>query len=192
MKQNWIRLISYLVVSPICIFLAYYHHDAIVSEHKPLDDFSYIGTVATVIGLLITVTEVMQSMHISKSIRDEVKSILEKVKLIENASSISDCLAAIDEVNQNVANEDYKSALKSFQYLRKVCVKVTPTINIKDSNNKLSILNDIEFSLQKSTHTTIDAPLSKPQKTVLTKKILQLKEEFENINPARGSKNATD
>lgn len=192
MKQNWIR-IAYLAVSAICIYAAYSYHDAIVGqEPKKLDDFSYIGTVATIIGLLVTVAEVIQSIHVSKSIRDEASTILEKVKLIENASSISDCLAAIDEVNQNVANEDYKSALKSFQYLRKIYVKVTPAVDFKDNGNKLSTLNDIELSLQKSTHTTIDAPLNKPQKTTLTKKILQLKEEFENMNPARGSKNATD
>ncbi len=175
------------MVSVICIYAAYYYHDAIVGESKQLNNFSYVGTVATFIGLLITVAEVMQSLHISKSIRDEAKSLLEKVKLIESASSISDCLAAIDEVNQNVANEDYKSALKSFQYLRKIYVKVTPMIGFKDNSEKLSSLGDIEYSLQKSTHTALDAPLNKRQKTELTKKILLLKQEFENMNPARGS-----
>ncbi len=191
MKQNWIR-ISYLVVSVICIYAAYYYHDAIVGESKQLDNFSYVGTVATFIGLFITVAEVIQSLHISKSIRDEARSILEKVKFIENASSISDCLAAIDEVNQNVANEDYKSALKSFQYLRKVYVKVAPIIDIKGDDSQLSSLGEIELSLQKSTHTTPDAPLNKKQKTDLTKKILLLKQEFENMNPARGSKDAAN
>lgn len=186
MKQNWIRII-YFVISITCIFIAYYYHDNIVGDPKQLNDFSYAGTVATVIGLIITAAEVMHSLHISKSIRDEAKSLLEKIKLIESASSISDCLAAIDEVNQNVANEDYKSALKSFQYLRKIYVKVTPVIGFNNVDSQLSSLGEIELSLQKSTHTAPDAPLNKRQKTDLTKKILLLKQEFENMNPARGS-----
>ena len=178
-----IRL-TYSILSIVCAYVAYCYHSDIVKESSLFNDFSYVGTVATLIGLLITVFEVIHSVNISKSIQQEAKSLLKEVQLIESASSISDCLAAIDEVNKNVDIENYKSALKSFLYLRKICVKVVPTVMV-DGNNQLSNLGQIEYVLHKATHTSPDARLSKKQKDDLIKKILLLKENFENMNPAR-------
>jgi hypothetical protein len=144
-----------------------------------------------VIGLLITVAEVIHSIQISKSIRDEAKVLVDRLKVIESASGISDCLAVIDDVSVFVSKEDYWSALKSFQFLRKICAKLIPDVWETNSTNTLSLLGDVEFMLHKATHTTVSAPLNKRQKTDLLEKILRLKQQIEDNNPARNSQDVT-
>ncbi|WP_252179448.1 hypothetical protein [Endozoicomonas sp. 4G] len=185
-KDNIVRIL-YIVVSIILVVVAYKYEKTIISDENNFARFSYFGTVITAIGFIVAVCEVMHSVHISKSIQATAMSLLEKVKLVESASTISDCLAAIDETNNNVSHEDYRTALCSFQYFRKLCVKVLPNQanDIKDSENRISeLINEVEMGLLKAKKTTPDAPLTKRQKTDLMKKILDIKVEVENLNPA--------
>lgn len=191
MRQHLVRIV-YALVSLIGAYLAYYFHDNIVSDNSNFNNFSYWGSVATFIGLMITVAEVIHNTCISKSIQKEAKSLLQKVKLIENASSISDCLAAIDDVSSSVAQEDYSSALKSFRFFRKICVKVIPDFD-DSKEKKLGNLGEIELVLTKSISATrLGDSLSKPQKTDLMKKVLLVKQNIEKNNPARGEPNVTN
>lgn len=186
MRENLIR-IGYIIISIGLISLAISFYDDIIGNPAKFNQFSYIGTVATLVGLIVTIFEVIHNAYISKSIQKEASLLLNKVQLIENASSISDCLAAIDDVSHSLNNEDYKEALKSFLFFRRICVKAIPDFdeNIKDNSNPLNTLGNIEFVLRKATHTNINARLSKPQKTDLMKNILQIKQEIEQRNPAR-------
>lgn len=179
------------MLSVIIALCAYYFYDKIFdytvkTDRSGFNNFSYVGTVATLIGLIITVFEVIHNTYISKSIQAEAKSLLQKVKLIENASSISDCLAAIDDVSSSIAHEDYSSALKSFRFFRKICVKVIP--NFDDFKEKqLGDLGEIELVLTKAiSGTKLGSSLNKPQKTKLMEKVLLVKQNIEKNNPARG------
>jgi hypothetical protein len=173
MNQNIIR-VTYTIISLIGVYLAWSHYTEIVGESEKLNSFAYIGTVATLVGLLIAISEVLHNLHISKSIHKEASSLLKRVKQIENASSISDCLAAVDDVSSGVAIEDYKTALKSFHFFRKICVKVIPGFDIVQ-DGKLSALGELELFLIKATNTSPKAPLNKKQKTELIKKVLLIK-----------------
>lgn len=128
----------------------------------------------------------MHSISVSRSIQDEARSLVEKIKAIETASTVSDCLAAIDEVCTFVSKEDYWSALKSFQFFRKVSVKVIPgALDGNGPDEQLTAVGKVELMLYKATHTSATAPFSKRQKTDLLKDVLRLKQQVEEFNPAR-------
>lgn len=189
MNQYYVR-IAYIFLSIVGVWLSYRYYGEISGEISTYTKFSYIGTVATLIALLIAVAEIMHNLYVSKSIQEEAATLLNRVKTIENASSISDCLAAIDDVSVNVSHEDYKLALKSFHFFRKVCVKVIPHFGDSDDDN-LNPLGELELILIKATHTSPSAPFSKKQKTDLMKQVLFIKQRVEKMNPARGDSNVT-
>ena len=185
-KDNFIRIL-YIIVSLALGIIAYKYESSILGDQSHFARFSYFGTVVTLIGFIVAICEIMHSVHVSKSIQSTALSLLEKVKLVESASTISDCLAAIDETNNNVSHEDYRTALCSFQYFRKLCVKVIPNQvkgQIVPSSRLSDLINDVEMGLLKAKKTTAEAPLTKRQKTDLMKKILDIKVEVENSNPA--------
>jgi hypothetical protein len=184
--------ITYVIISFLGVIAAYHYADLTTQTSSYLNYVSYYGTVATAIGLLITVAEVLHNVTITRSVQEEARTIFNHVKQIENASSISDCLATIDDVSNLVSKEDYSSALRSFQFLRKLCVKIIPQVSeIDDCEDRLSALGNVEFMLHKATHTSAKAPLSKKQKTDLLKDILFLKEQIEKLNPVRNTQNVT-
>ncbi|EIY6182707.1 hypothetical protein MND25_004686 [Vibrio parahaemolyticus] len=191
MQLHPIRII-YLLISLFITFVAYYFHDVFLSsESSNLDYFSYIGTVATLIGLLVAIFEVFHSIHLAKSIQEEASTILTRVKSVENASTISDCISAIDDVNSHIAQNDFKLAVKSFQYFRKLSVKTVPGF-ASVSANELSSLSKLELSLSAATHSTAASPLNKGQKQELAKEVLLIKQKLEDYNPARGENNAAN
>ncbi|MEZ8158473.1 hypothetical protein ACED66_19710 [Vibrio splendidus] len=190
MKNHKVRLFYILISIGISTLAYLYQGDFLDANSSALDKFSYIGTIATLIGLVIAIFEVIHSVHISNSIKDEASAILNKVKSVENASTVSDCLAAIDEVNGNIASNDFRSALKSFQYFRKLTVKVLPDLDLNDGNS-LGKLGELELELSAATHTTAQAPLNKKQKHEMSKKVLIVKQNVERFNPARGTENVT-
>ncbi len=190
-KQNWIRVL-YFLLSIAGIYIAGKFRLCLINDVVKFNNFAYIGTVATLIALMITIAEVAHSLRISKSIRDEARSILNNIKKIEGAPNISECLSELDSVSSSIAKEQYDLALKSFQTFRKICAKISPTItDIDYSSNGLSNIGEIELILQKATHTSLSAPLDKRKKTSLAKEILLLKQKFQQINPARDAKDAT-
>jgi hypothetical protein len=106
--------IAYAVISIIGVVVAYRYAGFVTETASYMNYVSYYGTVATVVGLLIAISEVLHSVSVTKSVRDEARSIFDRIRRIESASSLSDCLAAIDDVSNSVSKEDYQSALKSF------------------------------------------------------------------------------
>lgn len=189
MNQYYVRT-GYTVLSILGIWLSYCYYSDISGEASSFTKFSYIGTVATLVALLIAVAEIMHNLYLSKTIQQEAAILLMRVKTIENASSISDCLAAIDDVSVHVSHEDYKLALKCFHFFRKVCVKVIPHFGDSEEDS-LNPMSELELALTKATRTSLSAPLSKKQKTELMKQILFIKQRVEKMNPARGDSNVT-
>ncbi len=179
--------IAYAISCAFFICASWYFHDDIIRPQKNLDNFSYVGTVGTLIALLIAVCEVVHSLKVSQSIQREARALLFHVKSVENASSFSDCLSALDDVTANINVEDYKSALKSFLFFRKVCVKVVPGYGADENGGvALNDLGQVELTLHKAHHTSASAPFSKRQKTDLINKVLLIKQDIEMLNPAKG------
>ena len=184
-----IRLIYYTIISIFILIASYYYFPHISSNTSGVIKFSYIGTVATIIALFIAIMEILYSIKTSMTIHQHTLSAIEDVKKVQDASNYSDCLAAIDIVNNNLNDEKYETALNSYQHLRKVIVKITPNINEEygDTPINLDYFNDIEYELMKANKTTPRSPLSKRQKNSIIKKLLLVKSYIEKINPAKGT-----
>ncbi|MDK9740243.1 hypothetical protein KI655_23365 [Vibrio sp. D404a] len=192
MKFGIVR-IGYSIISCILVYIAYEQSEHFLdTTSKALDYLSYIGTVATLVGLLITVCEVIHSVNVSRSIKDEASVIFQRVKKVENASTISECLSALDDLNSAIGTDDYKSALKIFQFFRKLSAKTGLLIGESSQEGKLGTVGDLELEIMAATHSTEEAPLTKAQKKSMTKKVLIIKQQIEDSNPAKGgSENVT-
>lgn len=182
MKKHIFRVV-YLGICLLAVYLSCIYYEEIVSDNSRLETFSYIGTVVTAVGFIVTIFEVLHSVYVSKSISKQSKELLERVKDVENASSISDCISAVDETNRHVMNEDYSASLCGFQNLRKLLVK----LNIESFQDK-ELLNSVERLIFKSTKTTAKAPLSKPQKDNLINDIMAIKVALEESSPVNRGK----
>lgn len=180
MKDNIFRFI-YIAISVTIAYLSYSHYSDIVNTKESFDKFSYIGTVFTIIGLIVAIFEVFHSVYVSKTIQQQSKELLDRVKDVENASSISDCISAVDETNRYVMDENYTASLCSFQGLRKLFVK----LKIESFQDK-ELLNKVEKMMMKSAKVTVDASLNKYQKDSLISDIFKIKVALEESNPARG------
>lgn len=174
---------AYTIISILILIGAYCFYNPIISNNEHLNLFSYAGTVATIIGLLITVFEIIHAVNRTESIQKQSSALLERVTSIENASSISDCLSLIDETNKSIMQEDYKTALHNFQFFRKICVKIVPEFCNRE--DKLSSkVNQLELSLHKGTSSTTFT-FNKKQKTEMMEHLLDIKTSLETLNPAK-------
>ncbi|EMK3356893.1 hypothetical protein V8063_004759 [Vibrio parahaemolyticus] len=180
-----IRIVYTLISIGIAVSAYYFcGYFVPVGDAGPQGLLSYIGTVASIIGLLIAVCEVIHSVNISKSIRETASDILDQAKKIEQASGTSDCISLLDDINHSLMSADYKSAYKSFQHFRKLCIKLKPELDEVDTG-KLNTLGTIEQELMVFTKGVSNSiPNAKIKKT--TDKILLLKQKIEEVNPAGG------
>lgn len=171
-------------------FLAPY----VLEKTDTFNQFSYIGTIATSVALIIAIGEIIHAIRTTKSVQEQSIELLNEVKAIENSSSFSDCLASIDAVTKSVFDEHYDVAISNFQHFRKLCVKVVPGFTVDAKNNesgKLNALGNSELMLLQATKTHEGAPLNKQQKSNLLESILLIKQEIESLNPAKGESNAS-
>jgi len=183
----------FISISILIIYLSYIFFQDIVLNNSYSQKFSYIGTIATGVALLLAIMEILNSIRVTKTIQQKTLKALEDVKKIENASSYSDCLSALDSVTSDLNEEKYESAKINFQNLRKILVKVVPESDaLIFSENDISkgyadTFNDIEYKLMKAMKTTLSSPLSTRQKNNLIKSLLVVKSHVESINPAKRS-----
>lgn len=182
-RNNKLR-VFYTIVSILIVCVAYKYNDAIVKNSDNFNEFGYIGGVATLIALMITIFEVVHNISISKSIQDEARKIIEHTKKIEGASFISECLSTLDEANDHLSGERYLISLKCFQHFRRTYVRISCFDATKSSIT--DILGDVELALHQATHTNSQAPLPKNKRKQIQEKIMSIKFTLENISPANG------
>lgn len=182
-KENKIRVI-YTVISAILVLLAYKYNCEIVKNPEKFNEFSYIGGVATLIGLLIAVSEVIHSVKISKSIQKEAAALINHTRTIELASLISECLSSLDEANDHLSSEKYLIALKCFQHFRRTHLRAPGSNEISEEIK--TTIQDVEIALHSSTHASAKAPLTKRQRESIQSKIMLIKSALEKVTPIAG------
>jgi hypothetical protein len=125
LKENWIRL-AYGAASMGIVWAAYHFRVEVLSDKDSFDRFSYIGGVATFIGLLITVSEVLQAISISKGIRAEARALLAEARKIDRAALLSECLLLIDRINDDLIDNRRSTALQCVQQTRRSFLRAVP------------------------------------------------------------------
>jgi hypothetical protein len=157
----------------------------LVTDTVALNTVSYWGTVATLIALLLAIAEIVHSIQTTKSIQEQTLLVLRDVKRVEDASTISDCVAAIDIITREVLSERYDAALGAFQHFRKLCIRTVPDFKAPAGTSpNLNEMSQLELKLLSATRVNASAALSKPQKHELLTRLLAVKQAVENSNPA--------
>lgn len=180
-KDNWIR-VTYGVCSFIVFIISLILMDRVVANSTTLNKFSYFGVVITIIALIVAIFEVLHSISISKSIRDEAKSVLAQAQQLSGASFISECLSVLDEANDHLAGERYALALKCFQHFRRTYTRISVITDVT-AQKLSSLISNVELSLQQSIHATPQAPIQKKKRVSIQTNILNIKSHLEENNP---------
>lgn len=180
-KKNWIR-VTYFIVSIAVAILGYIFNDLVLSKTAtPLDKFSYIGTIATHIGLLIAVSEIFHSIKVSQELKSETSKLLQKIRNFDYAALTIQCQHCLDDASQLISTENYSLALKAFQYFRITYSKFSLEIQERDTIN--SILKETESTIHIGLHSSTASPLSSRQRKLLVNNILTIKDVLQKEFP---------
>lgn len=175
-----------MALSIVGVMLACFFYDGIVSDKSAFNTFSYVGVVATFIGLFVAVCEILHELTRSRSIQEESKRLLRSVKNIDHAGAISHALSTLDEVVVCFEREDYHGALKSFRYFRRIAIALYKRFGLNPddikvgASRKIGVLGELEGLLSSATHTTEDTPLGREQRISFRRDVLQIKFQIEN------------
>lgn len=126
LKENWIR-IAYGAISVCIAWAAYHFRLEVLSDKDTFDRFSYVGGVATFIGLLITVSEVLIAISISKGIRAEARALLTQARKVDRAALLSECLLLLDRINDDLTDNRQATALQCIQQTRRSFLRAMPS-----------------------------------------------------------------
>ncbi|WP_241060653.1 hypothetical protein [Achromobacter xylosoxidans] len=178
-SSPWTLRVLYIAASLVTAWQAKRIWDEIFASKRDLFDlFSYIGTVATLIGLMITVCEVLHSAHMSRSVRNEARRLLGGLQAFDGATFCAECISDIQSILESISKDKYSEALKSFNYLSRAVSHARnqspKSLEAWDLNKILNLL----LPLQKATPRK---PPSHTQKEDLTNAITELKDNIENL-----------
>jgi hypothetical protein len=171
------------------VWTALLQQEIVVASPTSLNNFSYVGTVITIVALIISISEVLHSVRYSRSISAEAKKVLKEAKAVEGASAVSECLATLNEAAGYVDTENYPLALKCYQHFRILFAKIPGTG--QEFERIDNILGETEITIRKGVFATANAPLEKPIRILLHHNLENIKENLEKVNPARGRQYAT-
>ncbi len=184
-KISWIFFVLLLA-------LASWKSTILIADQPALNALSYWGTVATVLALLLAISELIYSIQTSKALQEQTLLVLRDVKRVENASTLSECIAELDNITREGSSERYDAALAGLQHFRRLLIRAIASAKLPPTSiGSLNEMGALELTLIKATRGTASAGLSKPQKHELLTRLLVLKQIVEAQNPAIGAPNVT-
>ncbi len=180
LKENWIRL-AYGSISACIVWIAYRFHMEVLADREAFDRLSYIGGIATFIGVLITVSEVLHAISISKGIRAEARALLAEARKIDRAALLSECLLMIDRTSDDVIAGRHRTALQGVQQIRRSFLRAAWP-GPKVLSGKLA---EVEVLLQTAVQASALASRSKRDNAALQAGLLDAKEILEKLIAGR-------
>ncbi len=188
LKSHWIRFV-YCLISIAIVWTALLQQEIVVGSPTSLNNFSYVGTVITIVALIISISEVLHSVRYSRSISAEANRVLKDAKAVEGASAVSECLATLNETAGYVDTENYQLALKCYQHFRILFAKIPGTG--QEFERIDNILGETENAIRKGIFTSASARLEKSTRIFIHHNLENIKENLEKVNPARGRQYVT-
>lgn len=179
------------ILATLLLVVAFWKSSIFIADQSSLNTLSYWGTVATVLALLLAIAELVHSIRTAKTLQEQTLTILHDVKRVENASTLSECVAELDNITREISSERYEAALAGFQHFRRLLVRAVASTDLPPvPAGSLNEMGELELKLITATRVTVSAGLSKPQKRELLNRLLVLKQIVEAKNPATGVPNA--
>jgi hypothetical protein len=177
-QKNWIR-VTYVAVSGIVVVASVIYRAPILASQNSLNNFSYVGCVATLVGLIVAILEIVHGASVSRSIRDEVRRIVDGGRSVDRATMAVECLSYLDEASEHVTGERYQLSLKCVQYARKNYMRIASVAQMEEEMT--DTMGKIELGLVKGTHTTAATPLRKWERVAIQQDILTMKLHLERL-----------
>lgn len=178
LKENWIR-IAYAAVSACIVWVAYRYHAEVLADMDTFNRLSYVGGVATFIGLLITVCEVLHAISISKGIRAEARALLAQARSIDRAALLSECLLMIDRIHGDLIDRRHATALQCLQQIRRTYLRAASAG--MEPDELLTELAKAEALLQGSGRTSIGSLESRTRLDEIRAILLKAKTSIEQL-----------
>lgn len=182
LRDHAIRM-ACAVVCSVLIILAYSGYEHVLALRRNFDIFSYAGTVATLVGLVIAICEVINGLKVSKSIQHEARSVLSQANLIDAAAGASQCISALNDVLSYLNQDDYRFAWRCFVFFRETYLRIFSGVSGDDNVDGLNTFGQIEEVFAYALNRGVPGYLSNGQKSELVKKLLQVKQDIEFSNP---------
>ncbi|WP_213757860.1 hypothetical protein [Delftia sp. WY8] len=183
LKDNSIRII-YTIFSLLALVISILFGNHIIDNQVLLNKFGFYGGIATFIGLVIAIMEIIHNVKLSKGIKSEAKTLFENVSRVNHAAYFSEYLISLDETNDHLSGDRYLQALKCFQYYRRTYARLPIDSSMHDSLRDL--IRNTEVSLHSYSNATPKNPITKQQRTEIQTSILAIKSKIEDISRQKG------
>lgn len=179
---------TWIVISLIAVVCSFRSSSNILpAEPEPFDMFSYWGTVATLIALLITVLEIIQNAKISRTITQSINEKVEDISKINKTALLAEASAIIDQIVDNVEEDKYsESALLIRELQKKLLYSQSELLSVEVTceSEKITIpILERKIIAYKSSSSA--ARVTKAQKCIVKDALILLKQIIHNNNPGR-------
>lgn len=187
LKDNKIRFF-YIVTTLIGIWLSFHFSDYFLSNGSNFNRISYAGTVITIIGLLITLSEVFHSLIITKSLQEQAASILSDFKEKEIGIISHELDVMLEFIADDINDDQYSVALRLFYTFNRTFNRVRK--NYTEYNNDIinSKLNSLEAQLISFRTASIKFPVDNKSKRKALDNLMKIKQTINNHSFVSGEK----
>ena len=177
MKEN--RLRGIFAIFMIALLVAsYFSKDFINKSYK--DEFSYYASVVTIIALLVSIFEIINSIRISKSIKEMSENRLSEFKMEAGATLAHECINFLEKAIENISSDNYSECFINFKIAKKIHSNISSRYPVDGfKNEKSGMILDLERRVTALRNATLSAGPNRPQQKSLLNDLISVKQEVE-------------
>lgn len=179
-KDNWIRLI-YSIVFVVLMIVAWLLRNWVVVDTSRFNMLSYFGTVITILGLMITLFEVIHSVLAAKSLQKQAKDILNGFKDREFSLLMNELITSLEYVIADVDNKQYTVALRQLYSFHRTFTRAKTSYKDFYGENQKNIddkINSIEKAISSLKFSKPSTPVTNKVMIALSDDMIEVKRFF--------------
>ncbi|HCA7080970.1 TPA: hypothetical protein MX214_004166 [Citrobacter sedlakii] len=179
-KDNWIRL-GYSIIFVVLMFVAWLSRNWVVVDTSRFNMLSYFGTVITILGLMITLLEVIHSVLAAKSLQKQAKEILNGFKNREFNLLINELITSLEYVIADVDNKQYTVALRQLYSFHRAFTRAKTSYKDFYGENQKNIddkINSIEKAISSLKFSKASTPVPNKVMIALSDDMIEVKRFF--------------
>lgn len=177
-KENGSRII--FAIAMVLLFVAsFFAEDFINNNYK--DKFAYYASVITIIALLVSIFEIINSIRISKSIKEISDGRLNDFKSEAGVTLAHECINLLDKTIENISSDNYSECFINFKIAKKMYSNISSRYPVNGfKSEKASIIFDLEKRVTSLRNATLSAGPNRPQQKALLNDLISVKQEIES------------
>jgi len=168
------------MISSFGIFLSYRFSDYFLNDGSNFNRISYAGTVITIIGLLITLSEVFHSLIITKSLQEQAASILSDFKEKEISIITHELDVMLEFIADDINDGQYTVALRLFYTFSRTFNRICKNYTQYNNNVLRNKLNSLEGQLLSFRNASTKSPVDNKSKNKALDNLMKIKQSINN------------